>query len=580
MRKIRLLTQLVFLGIWFCLFASPSFAWEFELAGAFNWTHEWYNQRGTRGFFGPYNADNGTGTRAANLNFWNGAQFDTNLTTSSDARWSYFNVEFLPQIKINEAVRLSGKYRLGTYGDPAASDYHTEDAPGVNRAFSDGQWTMFWVTAQTPLGVLGIGKRPWIFGNALQYDGEDAATTESVVLVAPYGPLDIGIAFYPYRFAGSSSISHYVDDIYVSHRNVDWYNLPSYPTASGNFLRGQYFSRADGSGSFSKDFLAFLVYHSGPLTAGILGSYGSYHIGPEALLIDPADPPLFPLVALDSDLSHGTAFVKYNNGRVFFNAEAAWLYWTDRYRADPNAWVSPPNPQYIEQWRYMVELGALAGPAKISFLHAWAPGPDRRNGILIGKQPAAFVRHGNYDRLLGNYDVFRRYSYLFSYNYGAGLNAYNLNGDGYMRDASVLAARLDYAVASNLNIFGTFFYANRTSQGYSWGCIGPNAGLGSFPATPDGNLDFNFNRHPNSPNIPDTALGYEIDAGFDWKLLEGLIASVLVAYWQPGKWFNYACIDRSVPGWQAGTAGNFFGTRPDRTIDPVIGGQFCLIFGF
>lgn len=551
------------------------------MAGAFNWTHEWYSQRGARGFFGPYNTDNGTGTRAANLNFWNGGQFDTNFTTSSDARWSYFNVEFLPQIKINEAIRFRGKYRLGTYGDPSASDYHTEDAPGLNRAFSDGQWTVFWVTAQTPLGVLGLGKRPWSFGNALQYDGEDAATIESVSLVAPYGPLDIGIAFYPYRFAGSSSIAAYIEEIHVAFQGVDWYNLPSYPTVLGNFLRGQYFSRADGSGSFSKDFLAFLVYHDGPLSAGILGSYGSYHIGPEALLIDPADPPLFPLVPLDSDLFHGSTFVRYHNGRFFLNAEAAWLYWTDRYHhADPNALVSPPNPQYIEQWRYMVELGALAGPAKISLLHAWTPGPDRRNGILIGKQPAAFVRHGNYDRLLGNYDVFRPYSYMFNYNYGAGLNAYNLNGDGYMRDAFVLAARLDYAVASNLNLFGSFFYANRTSQGYSWGCIGPNAGLGSFPTRPDGNLDFNFNRYPASPNIPDTALGYEIDAGFDWKLLEGWTASVLVAYWQPGKWFNYACIDRSVPGWQAGTAGNFFGTRPDRTIDSVIGGQFCLNFGF
>jgi hypothetical protein len=572
MRRIRLLSPLVVLGIWLCPFTSASFAWEFELAGAFHWTHEWYSQRGARGFFGPYNSDNGTGTRAANLNFWNGGRFDTNLTTSSDARWSYFNVEFLPQIKVNEAIRLLGKYRLGTYGDPAASDYHTQDAPGINQAFSEGQWTMFWVTAQTPLGVFGIGKRPWSFGNALQYDGEDSATTESVALVAPYGPLDVGIAFYPYRFAGSSSIFAYAGQ--------DPYNLPGYPTAFGNVLPGQYFSRADGSGSFSKDFLAFLVYHNGPLYAGILGSYGSYHIGPEALLIDPINPPVFPLVAQDSDLFHGTTFVKYHNGRFFFNAEAAWLYWTDRYHADPNAWVSPPNPQYIEQWRYMVELGALAGPAKVSLLHAWTPGPDRRGGILIGKQPAAFVRHADYDSQLGNCDVFRPYCYIFGYNYGAGLNAYNLNRDGYVRDAFVLAARLDYAAASNLNLFGSFFYANRTSQGYSWGCIGPNSGLGSFAATPDGNLDFNFNRYPDSPNIPDAALGYEIDVGFDWKLLEGWTASVLAAYWQPGKWFNYACIDRSVPGWQTGTAGNFFGTRPGRTIDPVIGGQFCLNFGF
>ncbi len=149
-----------------------------------------------------------------------------------------------------------------------------------------------------------------------------------------------------------------------------------------------------------------------------------------------------------------------------------------------------------------------------------------------------------------------------------------------MRDAFVLAARLDYAAAANLNLYGTFFYANRTSHGYSWGCIGPNAGLGAFATTPDGNLNFNFNRYAASPNIPDTALGYEIDAGVDWKLLEGWTASAFVCYWQPGKWFNYACIGPIRPAWETGTAGNFFGTRPNRSIDPVIGGQFCLNFLF
>jgi hypothetical protein len=384
--------------------------------------------------------------------------------------------------------------------------------------------------------------------------------------------LDIGIAFYPYRFAGNSSIPAYAGG--------DPYSLPLYATTGGSVVPGQYFSRADSSGSFSKDLLAFVVYYHGPFQAGILGSYGSYHIGPEALLVDPANPPIAPLVPLDSELFHGTTFVKYNNGRVFLNAEAAWLYWTDRFHADPSVVVSPPNPQYIEQWRYMAELGVIAGPAKISLLHALTPGPDRRNGVLIGKQPAAFVRHGNFDRQFGNYDVFRPYSYMFSYNYGAGLKAYNLNGDGFMRDAFVVATRLDYAAASNLALYGSFFYAARTSHGYSWGCIGPNAGLGAFAATPDGNVDFNFNRYAASPNIPDSALGYEIDAGLDWKLLEGWTASVTAAYWQPGKWFTYACIDRSVPAWETGTQGNFFGTRPSRSIDPVIGGQFSLNLSF
>ncbi len=174
----------------------------------------------------------------------------------------------------------------------------------------------------------------------------------------------------------------------------------------------------------------------------------------------------------------------------------------------------------------------------------------------------------------------RPYAFMFTYNYGSGLNGYNLSGNGFIRDATFLAARLDYAVAANLNVFGSFAWAERTSNGYSWGCLGPNAGAGNFPAPLDGNIDFTLNRYAASPNIPDRSLGYEIDAGFDWRLLEGFNAGMILAYWQPGKWFSYACVDRSVPGWNTGTAGNFFGTRPGRSIDPIIGGQFTLTFSF
>ena len=152
--------------------------------------------------------------------------------------------------------------------------------------------------------------------------------------------------------------------------------------------------------------------------------------------------------------------------------------------------------------------------------------------------------------------------------------------DGVHAGRFVLAARLDYAVAANLNVALSLFRADRTSHGYSWACIGPNAGVGAFPGTPDGNIDLNLNRYPGSPNIPDGSLGTEIGLSMDWKLLEGLVLGINAAYWKPGAWFTYACVDRSVPGWATGTAANLYGTKPMKEIDPVVGGQFLLTVDF
>ena len=96
----------------------------------------------------------------------------------------------------------------------------------------------------------------------------------------------------------------------------------------------------------------------------------------------------------------------------------------------------------------------------------------------------------------------------------------------------------------------------------------------------NGNVAFATNGAAGSPNIPDRALGWEVDAGFDWKLLEGLTSSLVLAYWTPGKWFNYACIDRAVPVWNVPVAANNFGVRPNKTIDPIFGGAVNMVFSF
>ncbi|MGO8878387.1 MAG: hypothetical protein ACLQMS_02600, partial [Desulfomonilaceae bacterium] len=587
-----------FMAVLIGLMLTPAHAWEFNLTGTFAWTHEWYNQQGTKGFFGNYNVD-AANQGTANLNFWDGQQFDTNFVTGANAASSYFQIDFDPVFKINPGVRWYGHYRIASWGDPVNSRYITESAPGIRAAISEGQWTQFWVTANMPWGVLGVGKRPWKFGTALQYDGSDSLTTESISLTVPYGPFDIGIAYYPFRFAGRSGILGNTTPLNTPAYS-DPYDLPGYvdPDDITNKPSGQYYSRADRSGSFSNDFLVYLNYSNGPVSAGVLGAYGSYHIGPEANLRGPVS--LLPLIVpLDADLFHGTVYEKYNNGRFFLNSELAWLYWTDRFGADPRNGngpmpvpppigapqfpYGPPQTRYIEQLRAAIETGLICGPAKLSFLSVWTPGPDRRNGAYIDRQPAAFVRHPNYDARLGNYSLVIPYAYLFTYNYGSGLNAYNLNKDGYLRDAFVLAGRLDYAVASNLNLFGTFFWAQRTSVGYEWGCLRPQIDDDTHLAT--GNIDFSrvtpgsyMSQNPNTPNITDRSLGYEIDLGFNWKLLEAWQFGMTASYWAPGNWFGYACIDRSDPNWNQNNFAT--GGTHNRSIDAVIGGQFNITSSF
>jgi hypothetical protein len=326
---------------------------------------------------------------------------------------------------------------------------------------------------------------------------------------------------------------------------------------------------------------------------------------------------------LDRDDFYGGAYLKYNNGRFFFNTEFDWYKRTDRYSGFPgiifqgvgnntafngNGLTEPTSlPNYIEAYRVMAEAGAFCGPAKISFLYAWMNGPDRRNGQTAGINQGAFSDHvnvtvepvsnlavnlnpRNQSEAAANTGVFRPYSLLLNYGYGFGAYINADSGNGYCDDASVIATRVDYALAANLNIHGSFLWADRVGNGYGWGYLSPildNATNWSQAVNgPTGGIigRYRGSTVPGSgtaiaPNIPDNNLGWEVTGGIDWKLLESLTVNATVAYWQPGKWFNYACVDKGVFGWdtfndgsavQAGGGGQF-GINPSRTINPVLG---------
>ncbi len=554
------------LGLGFLIF--PASAWEFHLDGAFNYDYEYYAQQGEKGFFGQFNVDRSTGVGGlaagdySNLNGWVGRQIGrqgSDFAAGSDAVKHYQNLELSPEFRINRAVRFRGKYRLGAYGDPNNSDYLTNTRPGTNIATSDGQWTMWWVVAETPIGQIVVGKRPEAFGTGLQFNGESNNTTEGAAVIAPYGPFRISWAVRP-----------------------QWLLQPDTELNT----RYNFFNILDKNNLRQLSVRFFATYRNGPIDAGIFWAGMRWHAGSESQGIIATASPNPPgtratFNPYDLVLNLGTLYLKYFDGRYFFNTELAY------YDETINTLVAAlPGPRYKESWRYMLETGLVAGPMKISTLYAFMPGPDRRAGALINKQP--FTQGAGQ----GAYDVFRPYSYLLGYAYGSGVNAFNINQYGYINAAWVLASRVDYAVAANLNVFSTFLWAERTSHGYPWGFLRPNQNATVTPTVnPAGTVvntitwtpALTYRQHAGAPNIHDTALGWEITTGFNWQLLDRYTLGGVISYWKPGKWFNYACIDRSIPGWDNQTdATPFypFGINPKRTIDPVIGGEVKLTVEF
>ena len=570
---------LVLLFLLMGLAQGPALAWELELAGEYAYEYRYVTQSGVGGFFGPHDQNTlyagGTPQEtAANQNAYVGHQIGSPIVTGLDASTLIQDFDVDVEIRLNKAVRFRGHYHLGAYGDPDASDYRVDSAPGTNIAMSDGQWTLWWLTAQTPWGIIVTGKRPSAWGMGLHWNGDGGDRAgEGTTLVSNYGPFRFGVGFRPAR--------------------------------PGNFDSTQYENYEDDKTTLRNwNICTFVTYRTGPADIGFRNAYVYWHEGPEG----------------DGNVPHNTytrdrwmramaAYLKYQNGRVFFNTEVVGRFHRFTWQGVPGApdfndgRGSRFAPQYINHVRYAVETGFFAGPAKLSLFHAHLPGPDRRNGVLIRDQPYWNSRSAS--------GIFLPYSYLLGFCYGSGLGdgsnftgqtnnwggGFDDNGDGTFNAASVIACRLDYALAANLNLYGTFMWAERAGHGYGWGFIEPGGDDGANESSPiqfndegrrtrrwnalGGSIASATNRNNQAvqiPNIPDTALGWEVTAGFDWQLLENFGLGLRTAYWQPGKWFNYACVDKSLaPG---DLTASPWGVNPNRSIDPIVSTTATLIADF
>jgi hypothetical protein len=608
------------LGLSIGLLAGPASAWEFSMDGVYTWQYEYRSQQGARGFFGPFDLADRSGVAAGILDFpgaaapynfylggyhlgqvaagtttptsrgavWGGQGSSLaggeSIVSGSDANWNIMYMSTNMQVRMNQAVRIRGNYFIGSWNNPnystsqglmVSSGMYDQDAPGVQRSFSPGYWRTLWLTAQLPWGEISVGKRPSSWGMGLQYDGADNRHSDSVALTVPYGPFRIQMSFYAARRG-------YGTDDYGSS-NV-YYN-----------------ERPDKNNTRVMDMtIPNVQYNAGPISMGFLFNWIFKHRGGESVIGNPSPANYVAgtrgVQGRDNQDQYGAVFFKYNNGRFFLNTEWDWQRVTDlrtgHIRNTPmfvsNADQIPPL--YIQHDSLAVEAGVLCGPSKISVIGAWFTGDDYRySNTANGANQRVLVTAGKQSDTWSNTSVFRPYSYLMIYGYGLGTSFARDTGNGFVQDASVYAARLDYAVAANLNIYGSFTWAEKFSKsGDIWGCLVPNpAPVLQSGAVPNGSatagsvLYVTANRGVDAlvPTIPDTALGYEIDAGFDWKLLEGLTARGTFGYWVPGKWFSYACVDKSIENWATlptSAPDYYWGVRPNRTIDPVFGMEFKL----
>lgn len=587
------------ISLWIILFlgVSPAASFEFSFRGSYSWEYVAYSQMGSRGFFGPYDMDNAAPEPggAASANGWLGYRISSLTTSGTDAANSTMMMDIFPRIKVNEAITVKGQYHVGAWGfsenvsavmfpadqapkhwDPVGyltgSSYSTMTAPGIGQSFSPGYWNTLWVKAQIPWGTIVVGKRPLEFGTGLMFNGADNASIETVSLVVPAGPARFGLGWYPWR--------RQIDQGFVDPPRISY----------------QYFNPLDKSSGRRYDLVGFVTYDAGPVSAGAFTEGYAFGVGPEAVN-NPNDKKRFLPEQLEALL--GGIFLKYFDGRFFFNTEADWDYETTRLQPNMNGNLNPAFPivvqgalaynpylfrkSYIESWRYMAESGIVVGPAKFSLIWSWIPGTDRRHGVVIDRQNL------RYDDLLTNSGLFRPYSMIMVNGYGTGNNSVSaITNGGYLTDANAFGVRLDYAAAVNLNIFATAFWAQRVSHGYGWGFIQPALRRNpqtSVPLTGITTGFIEYIRHGTfdtpSPAIPDSNLGYELDVGFGWKLLEGYLLNGTFGFFQPGNWFKFACVDRSNPGWKDLPAPeNMFGINPDRSIDPIFAMDMTLNVGF
>jgi hypothetical protein len=394
--------------------------------------------------------------------------------------------------------------------------YVSQTSDAAYNTAAIGSWEQVRATIQSPYGIFSIGAKDFPLGVGATLANNTRA--ESFLTVVPYGPFRIMHAIWLARGTKGGMSS--------------WNTVPDKDSKADIFQA------------------LITTYNSGPVELGAGWIYQFNHANRTYGAYDPVAPQLpgvsnrllGPAWAYDQNFSQFLVYGKYFNGRFFTNLEYYWI-------TNDTTFIGH-YPQYVEGYHWYSDAGVVCGPAKITTMFALASGPVLNNNNITKKYSAVPI----------NYQALEPFSYLMFPIYGGGNNTYNPDGNGEMSDAMALAGRLDYAVAANLNLFGSFIYAKRLEKAgtFAGGIMTANDVSGrnvTGLASPSGLATYavNVQRAQNwkavngggtpalmNPYVDDDLVGWEARGGLSWKLLEAFTMNAAYSYWQPGAWFDQA----------------------------------------